>query len=135
MRWMIGYQTTSLVTSYLLTSFVIDYQWLNIWLIVTTPTQLNLMLVLTRKWLCTPPPTANSMSAISQLSLTRFWPNFKSRCLGSKTTITISQLSLTQFRPHYKARSSDKNNNKDNKINIINNKKNNNKIKLTTTSH
>ena len=36
-------------------------------------------LSLTRKWLCTPHPThhTNSMSGISQLSLTWFWPNFK----------------------------------------------------------
>ena len=44
--------------------------------IVTTPTQLNIKLGLTRKWLCTPPPpTENSMSAIFQLLLTKYWHN------------------------------------------------------------
>ena len=32
------------------------------------------------------PPTLNSMSAISQLLLTRFWPNFKGRILGTSRT-------------------------------------------------
>ena len=42
----------------------------------------------TPKWLCIPPspPIANSMSAISLLLLTRFWPNIKDILLGSSLT-------------------------------------------------
>ena len=60
-----------------------------------------------------PPPTRNSMAAISQLLLTWFWPNFKGRFLGQSqwylsryhlswchlSISGISQLSLTQFWP------------------------------------
>ena len=54
-------------------------------------TKHNLKLGWTRKWLCTPPhppphPSPhqrNSMSAISQLLLTRLWWNFKCRFLGT----------------------------------------------------
>ena len=46
---------------------------------------------LTWKWLCKPHPThpthhRNSMSAISQLLLTRLWWNFKGRLLGTSRT-------------------------------------------------
>ena len=48
---------------------------------------LNTRLGLTRKWLCTPhPPHTNSISAISQLLLTRFWWNFKGRFLWTFRT-------------------------------------------------
>ena len=40
----------------------------------------------TRKWLCNHHHYTNSMSAISQLLLTRFWPNFKLRFLGTTRT-------------------------------------------------
>ena len=50
---------------------------------------------LTIKWLCIhhhPPPThRNSMSAISQLLLTRFWWNFKGRFLWTFRTDSICQ--------------------------------------------
>ena len=73
-----------------------------------------------------PPPThTNSMSAISQLLLTRFQPNFKVRFLGWTTTITTttttattatitrtlktttsttSYLLMTRFKPNFKGR-------------------------------
>ena len=51
---------------------------------------LNTRLGLTRKWLCTPHPTPtthrNSISAISQLLLTRFWWNSKGRFLWTFRT-------------------------------------------------
>ena len=66
----------------------------NLVLVVKTPTQLQRNLNptavggWTRKWLCKPhpPPYTNSMSIIFQLSLTRFWPNFKDRFLGLSWT-------------------------------------------------
>ena len=62
------------------------------------------------------PPHRNSMSAISQLLLTRFWPNFKSRFLNwfqlswqhlSRQHLSISgisQLLLPRFWPNFKSR-------------------------------
>ena len=47
---------------------------------------LNTRLGLTIKWLYTTPPHRNSMSAISQLLLTRFWWNFKGRFLWTFRT-------------------------------------------------
>ena len=41
------------------------------------------------------PPTANSMSLISQLFLARFKPNFKGRFVGSSTTITATTWTTT----------------------------------------
>ena len=44
----------------------------------------------------TPPTTIpNSTSAISQLLLTQFWPNFKGRFLGSITTTTTTTKQLS----------------------------------------
>ena len=51
---------------------------------------LNTRLGLTIKWLCTPTHT-NSMSAISQLLLTRFWWNFKGRFLWTFRTYSNCQ--------------------------------------------
>ena len=80
-------------------------------------------LVVANNSLSDPPIHTNSMSAISQLLLTRFWPNFKGRLLGTYTTDSncfggylsrqylsyrhlsisgISQLLLTKFRPNFK---------------------------------
>ena len=75
-------------------------------LIVKTPTQPQLNLTklgLTRNWLYTtttttthPPPTTtgNSMSAISQLLLVRFWWNFKGSFLGASRTDSNYQVNI-----------------------------------------
>ena len=80
-----------------------------------------------KKWRCHWVCSWTSMSAISQLILTRFWSNFKCKALGTSTTdsncycdicagnicpcdvcpylqYAISQLLLTQFGPNFKDR-------------------------------
>ena len=47
-----------------------------------------------------PSPTANSMSLISQLLLTRFQPNFKVRFLGWTTTLTTTLTTITSTTFH-----------------------------------
>ena len=42
------------------------------------------------------PPTGNSMSAISQLLLARFWPNFKGRFLGPSLTDSNCHVTFVQ---------------------------------------
>ena len=71
--------------------FVLKYSSSSFDIVVKTPTQLQhnlnptILGVWTRKWLCKP-HHRNSMSVISQLLLTRFWPTFKERFLGLSWT-------------------------------------------------
>ena len=55
---------------------------------------LNTRLGLTIKWLCTTTHHTNSMSAISQLLLTRFWWNFNGRFLGRSRTDSNYQVDI-----------------------------------------
>ena len=61
------------------------FMWSYCFLLSKPQSNLNTRLGLTIKWLCTPTHHRNSMSAITQLLLTRFGPNFKYRFLGSTT--------------------------------------------------
>ena len=71
---------------------------------VTTPTQpqlnskvgVNMKMTLHHHHHYPPPTTTtNSMSSISQLFLTQFWPNFKSRFVESTTIITTTTTTWT----------------------------------------
>ena len=104
----------------------------------TTPTQLNLKLGLTRKWLCTPPTTTTNVSNISAV-IDPIWPNFKGRFLGSTTT-TIPSSTTTkkqQYLSYHWPNLDDilklsfwiNNNNY-----IVKNNKNKNKTRRTTTT-
>ena len=69
--------------------------------VVKTPTQPYLGLGFTRKWLHT--TTTNSMSAISQLLLARFWPNLKGRFLGPSLTDPNSHGDICPFKEYCQA--------------------------------